>query len=183
MHIDKPIIIVLTIFIILILIFFLVAPEYRNFKSLQSELGIKKAEYNAEYEYYSQIVQNYYNIQNNSEKIEKIDIALPSNPVLADIVYYVQDQASKNGLILKSIFLTKVPSMSDEDSIKNVGFSLSLLGNYKSLESFLNSLEKSSRLFEMDGISFGSGSASTQSTQFQSEDVFQFSMQITTYAY
>ncbi len=183
MHIDKPIIIVLTIFIILLLIFFLVSPEYRNFKTLQLELGVKKAEYNAEYEYYSQITQNYYNIQNNSEKIKKIDIALPSDPVLGDLVYYVQDEALKNGLILKSIFLTKVPSASDEEKIKDIGFSLSLLGNYKALESFLNSLEKSSRLFEINGISFGAGSGSSQSTQFQSQDVFQFSMQITTHAY
>ncbi|MDD3608018.1 MAG: type 4a pilus biogenesis protein PilO [Candidatus Moranbacteria bacterium] len=183
MHIDKPIIIILTIFIILLLIFFLVAPEYRKFKDLQSDLGIKKAEYNAEYEYYSQITQNYYNIQSNSEKIEKIDIALPSDPALANLFYYVQDQSLKNGLILKSMFLTKAPSVSEEENIKDIGFSLSLLGNYKALESFLSSLEKSSRMFEINGISFGSGSASSQENQFQSQDVFQFSMQITTHAY
>lgn len=183
MHINKPIIIALILFIIIILIFFLVFPKYKEFKVLQTELGIKKAEYNAEYEYYSEITQNYYNLQNNAEKIEKINNALPSESSLGKLVYYIQKQADKNGLILKSVFLTKAPS--EGDDIKNIGFSLNLLGNYKALGSFLLSLERSARLFEIEGISFGSGTASSQEieTQFQSQDIFQFTMQITTHAY
>ena len=48
MQIDRPIAIALILFIILLLVFFLVVPEYNTFKSLQTQLGEKKAEYNAE---------------------------------------------------------------------------------------------------------------------------------------
>ena len=55
MQIDRPITIGLILFVILLLIFFLVSPEYKTFVKLQTELGEKKAEFNAEYAYFSAI--------------------------------------------------------------------------------------------------------------------------------
>jgi len=185
MHIDKPIIIALTLFIILLLIFFLVSPEYKKFKVLQTELGIKKAEYTAEFEYYSEIVKNYYQLKSRPDDIKKIDSALPSEPNLGKLVYYIQEEATKNGLVVKNLFLTKSSTSTTSNTIKDLAFSLSLVGNYSSLESFLTSLQSSARLFEIASISFGAGGVSSvmNATQFETESVFSFSMQINTHIY
>jgi Tfp pilus assembly protein PilO len=182
-HIDKPIIIALILFIILLLIFFLVAPEYQRFKDLQSELGIKKAEYNAEYDYYSAIVQTYYDLQSKTADVKKIDSALPSDPNLGKLVYFLQEQSSKSGLMLKSLFLTKAAVSSPGSSIKDISLSLNLIGNYSALESFISSLEKSARLFEIISVTFGSGETSRTETQFQTQSIFSFNMQIDTHTY
>ena len=80
MQIDRPITIALILFIILLLVFFLVVPEYNTFKNLQTELGEKTAEYNAEYDYYHAISKTYYDLQSHQDDIQKIDDALPTDP-------------------------------------------------------------------------------------------------------
>ena len=56
MQIDRPIAIALTLFIILLLVFFLVVPEYNTFESIANDILVKKqAEYKAEFDYYAAI--------------------------------------------------------------------------------------------------------------------------------
>jgi Tfp pilus assembly protein PilO len=193
MRIDRPIVIAVSFFIAILLAYFLVFPEYKNFKSLQNELGIKKAQYNAEYEYFSAITKVYYEIKNRQEDIKKIDDALPTDPVLGKFVYYFYQKTAENGLVAKSLFLSKSSAKEQTGKVNNLTFSLNLIGGYSALENFLKSLEKSSRLLEVTSISFGSqspsGSASqtqlqTQpQTQFQSDGVYSFNLEIKAHTY
>ena len=176
MQIDRPITIAICLFIVLLLIFFLVMPEYNTFKDLRFELGKKRAEYNAEYEYFSAIANIYNEIRGRKESLEKIDDALPGGSNFGNLVYYFQNQASADGLIIKSLSLSKSSSPntsksspssgSDSDkayqqqiNMSDIAFSLNLMGSYSALENFMVSLEKSARLFEIKTISFGSQSA------------------------
>jgi len=182
-RIDKPIIIALTLFIILLLIFFLVSPEYQKFKALQTDLGIKKAEYNAEFDYYAAIAKSYYELKNREEDLEKIDNALPSDPNLGKLSYFIQEESTKNGLILKSLFLTKSSTSATDNTVRDISLSLSLVGTYASLGNFISALENSARLFEVANISFGSGDISSLETQFSTQTIYTFSMQINTNTY
>ena len=65
MTFDRPIAIAITLFIILLLVFFLVVPEYKTFAKLQTELGEKKAEFNAEFDYYAAITKTFDDLQNS----------------------------------------------------------------------------------------------------------------------
>ena len=205
MQIDRPITITICLFIILLLTFFLVMPEYNTFKSLRLELGQKRAEYNAEYEYFSAIANIYNEIQGRKESLEKIDDALPVGSNFGDLVYYFQNQATADGLIIKSLFLSKSSSPNTKKSaqpfsaaengeetyqqqinMSDIVFSLNLMGSYSALENFLVSLEKSARLFEVRTISFGSQSAeqvSEAETQFQTEETYNFNLEIATHSY
>lgn len=162
MHIDRPIAIALIIFIILLLIFFLVLPEYNKFKELRTELGEKKAEYIAQYDYYSAISKVYFELQSRGEDIKKVDDALPQNSNFGEIIYFFQRTAEEKGLVVKNLFLSKSSKINpDKDSsskVKNITFSIDLLGNYSSLGNFITALEKSSRIFEITSISFNSDS-------------------------
>ena len=179
MQIDRPITIALILFIILLLVFFLVVPEYNTFGKLQIDLGEKKAEYQAKYDYYSSIDKIFYELQNRKDEIVKIDNALPENSDLGEIIYFLQETAKSNGLIVKDLFLSKSSLSTSQNntkinSVKDITFSMSVLGDYISLQDFILSLEKSSRIFEVTNISFSSASGSSLQS---------FSLQIKTYSY
>ncbi len=195
MQIDRPITIALILFIVLLLVFFLVVPEYKTFEELRGELGEKKAEFNAEFDYYATVARTYDDLQGRKEDIKKIDNALPSSPEMGGIIYYLQQTATENGLIVKDLFLSKSSlantKTKDASNIKDIIFSMDLLGSHPALESFIKSLENSSRIFEVIGISFGTASTtsvqstqlSAQSQQLQIKQVSDFSLQIKTHSY
>ncbi|MCX6721394.1 MAG: type 4a pilus biogenesis protein PilO [Candidatus Staskawiczbacteria bacterium] len=192
MRIDRPIAIAVILFIILVLVFFFVKPEYKNFRDLQITLAEKKAEYNAQVEYYNAITKTYSDLQAHKDQIKKIDDALPQEPSLGKLVYYLQKTSAENGLIVKSLFLAKAASnlpndQKNKSEMKDITFSMSVLGDYVSLEKFLVSLEKSSRIFETSSISFGSGSTQQPvipgQPQFQTQQIYDFSLQIKTHSY
>lgn len=196
MQIDRPITIAICLFIILLLTFFLAMPEYNTFKSLRLELGKKTAEYNAEYEYLSEIANLYNEIQIRKEDLQKIDDALPIGSNFGNLVYYFQNQTSADGLIIKSLFLSKSSSPgSKSDSneayqpqidMSDIVFSLNLMGSYSALENFIVSLEKSARLFEVKTISFGSQPAEQSfgaEAQFQTEQTHNFNLEVATHSY
>jgi len=162
MYIDRTILTALILFIALVLVFFLVSPEFRIFKDLQTELGIKTAEYNAQFEYYAAISRTYNDLQAVGEDLKKIDDALPTDPAYGKAIYFLQKTAKENGLLVKNLFLAKSsptavnPNLSG--NVKDIVFSADLSGNYEALESFIVALEKSARIFEITNISFSSTS-------------------------
>jgi Tfp pilus assembly protein PilO len=183
MQIDRPIAIAIILFIVLLLGFFLVAPEYQNLKALQVKLAQKTGEFNAQYDYYAQITKDYYDMQSRKDDIQKVDDALPQDSDYGQLVYYFQKRASDNGLILKNMFLSQSSMTND---VKNLVFSLNLLGNYSSLENFIISLEKSSRIFDVSTITFGAASQSSTQTavaQFQQQQTFNFNIEVKTHSY
>ncbi|GEM_PF-907038 len=201
MQIDRPIATAIILFIILLLVFFLVMPEYKMFGKLQTELGQKRAEFNAEFDYYAAIAQSYYDLQSHADDIKKIDDALPKDPDLGRTIYFLQQTAKGNGMMVKDLFLSKSSAnnaQNKDNSIKDIIFSIDVLGDYASLGNFIISLEKSSRIFEVTNISFGSSVNSTavppassltvtvpesSQAQFQTQQIYNFNLQIKTHTY
>ena len=189
MQIDRPITIALIFFVVLLLVFFLVMPEYHTYQGLQQELAQKTAQRNSEFDYYDAINKTYTDLQSDQDNIAKINDALPEDPDLGKIIYFLQDTAAGNGLIAKDIFLSKSSSNSLQESagaVKEVTLSMDLLGDYPSLGSFLSALEQSDRIFEVTNISFGSSdmpAAQSDQSQFQIQQTYVFSLQIKTNSY
>ena len=188
MQIDRPITIALTLFVIVILMFFFVVPEYHKFQSLRQELGEKIAEFNAEHDYYNAIDTTYYQLQTYKDSIAKIDDALPTDSNLGRLVYFIQKTGGDSGVIVNTLFLSKSSSATPGQSVKGLGLSLNVLGSYASLGNFIRALEKSSRLFEVTSISFsssnGTASASSENkTQFQVQQIYSFNLEVKTNSY
>jgi hypothetical protein len=189
MQIDRPIAIAIILFIVLLLIFFLVAPEYRTFKELRTDLGEKIAEFNAEYDYYAEITKTYHTLRARQEDIQKIDDALPEDPNFGKLVYYFQKTSAENGMIIRDLFLSKSSLANASGKANNVNdiiFSMNLIGDYKSLGNFLVSLEKSARLFEVTSISFSSESqvqTSPASLPSQIQQIYTFNLEVKTHSY
>lgn len=186
MHIDRPIIIAIILLATVLLVFFLVRPEYNKFLVLRADLAEKKAEFNAKYEYFSVITEKYFNLQDRKEEIKKIDDALPEGKNLGRLFYFFQKIAAENGLIPKDVLLSKAAATGQQSELSNTNFSLAILGNYSALENFIISLERSARLFEITKISFGSSSksgAKAPLSQFQTQGSFTFSLEVKTQSY
>ncbi len=182
MTIDRPITIALILLTILLLVFFLVVPQYHTFVKLQNNLAEKRAEEKAQREYYVEIAKTHNDLYEHKDDIKKIDDALPKDPALAKLLYYIQDTAKKNGIMVKDLFLSKSSLANQREgvtyNIKEIVFSTNVLGSYVSLGNFLSALENSARIFEVTTISFGSGSSSKSGVISQN-----FSLQIKTYSY
>lgn len=181
MQIDRPITIAIILFAILLLVFFLVVPEYKTFAGLRMQLGEKRAEFNAKFDYYAAITKSHNDLQAHQEDIKKIDNALPAepqDPAIGKIIYFLQETARGEGLVVKNLFLSKSSNSADSDSnlpqaVKDMVFSVDVMGDYPALENFIISLEKSERIFEVTSISFNS----------QSGPPYSFVLQIKTYSY
>src|ERR1035437_8942313 len=98
MQIDRPITVALIIFAAILLVFFFVMPEFKTFGELQTQLGEKKAEYGAEFDYYAAVQRTYFDLQGRQDDIKKIDDSLPQDPSLGRLVYFIQQAALSNGL-------------------------------------------------------------------------------------
>lgn len=192
MNINRPIAIAIILFAALLLAFFFVSPKYREFRALQITEGEKKGEFNAKYDYFSAISKAYFELQNRKDDIKKIDDALPSESEFGRLVYFFQQKADESGLIAKNVFLSKGGPASPGSNVKEIIFSLDLLGSYSSLENFIASLEKSARLFEVKSITFNS-ETSTESASSKSKSAlpkelaqnqtYSFNLEIKTHSY
>lgn len=171
MMVNKFLLIIIIIIITICSVWFLVTPQYKQFKILQTEVSLKEAEYNAKYEYYAEVMKVFSQLEKRQDGLNKIDKALPDNISLAPIIYFLQKKTSESGLIVKDLFFTKASAVSPKDPIKEILFSINVIGNYSSLKNFLLSLEKSANLFEVNSISFSSSpliNIADQSTQSHS---------------
>jgi len=190
MQIDRPIAIAIILFASIILVSILVVPEYKTFKILRVELGEKRAEYKAEFDYYAAITKTYFDLKGRPDDIRKVDNALPQDPNLGQLIYFLQKKAGENGMIVKDLFLSKSSTSTTisgaSGSAKDLIFSINLIGDYVSLQSFISALENSARIFEISNISFNTGSqikAPLPSFQSQINRAYSFNLQIKTYSY
>lgn len=189
MEIDRPIAIAVIVFIIILLMYFFVVPKYFEFKQIQINFSKAQAEYNGKFAYYSEVSRIFTEIENRKDSFEKIDNALPAKSHLADLMYFLQQKGTEAGLIVKSITLTKVGAKTPDNQIKDISFSVDILGTYTSLKNFLSILENSSRLFEVGNIAFGSQITSPapvvqgKTTPTKAQDVYSLKLEVKTQSY
>ena len=191
MTVDRPIAIAIIIFIIILLMYFFVVPKYYEFRDFQVKLSEAEAEYNGKFAYYSEVSKIFRELEDRKEVLNKIDNAIPPKPQLADLIYFFQQKGTESGLIIKNITLTKLAPATSEGGIKEIVFSIDALGNYQSLKNLLFLVEGSSRLFEVENVSFGlqttkQESASQNKTpivQSLAQQLYSFRLEIKTHSY
>jgi len=170
---NKIILTILFFIVSLMLGLLLFLPNYQEFKISQTQIKSTKEEIKQFQDYYSKIEKISEELQKYSEGLAKIDSALPSEPGLTNLYYFLQKNSYQTGLFLKEVGITKVSSLSDMPAIKTYIFPISLMGSYYSFKNFLSSLEKSARLIEVDSISFS----------YSKEDNFTFNLLIRVHSY
>lgn len=145
------------LFISLILATYLFLPQYQEFKEASSQVEQMEAQVLETQRYFSNLSQVLENLRNYEDSLEKIESALPDDPSLASLLNFFQKKSSENGLLLNEISQPKITQKEVKKGIlakvEETYLNLSLSGSYSSLKGFLKTLEKSSRLIEVESIS------------------------------
>lgn len=139
-------------------IYFLL-PKYTEFKNLRDKVSKQELSLQQTKTYYSSLQEISNQLENYKESLQNINSALPQEFSLASLLKFFQLKASENGLILKT-FSTAAGSGEEKGEeeekikIKENYLSLDLIGSISSFENFLKTIEKSSRLVEVENFSF-----------------------------
>ncbi len=151
---------------------FLVWPRYQEFKIKKADVLKKEVELRNLKEYLSGISSLSQELEKYSTELLKIETALPSRFSLPSLMNELQKISSENGLILKSYSLGSLPGQ--ESGFKEFSLTLGISGSYSAFRNFLFILEKSSRLIEVENISFSSP---------EKEKPYDFNLEIKVHSY
>lgn len=185
MEINKPILIVVVFVINLVAIFLFVIPKYEDSSHLDRVLAARQSEYENQSQYRLKLSSALRDLQVREDIVQKVDEALPSNPSLAEIIHFLNKKATENSLSVINITLSHraaATELGTSASIKDISFMVNLTGSYLDLKRFLSSLEKSTRLLQVQTISL----VPTSRTQVVGQQVlknYNFSLEIKTYSY
>lgn len=161
--------------IVFVVGFFLVWPQYQNFRELTAEVRARKTELQYKEEYFSNLRKISEELKNYELEISKIDSALPSDPFLPSLFNFLTKTAAQNGLILKDIGKFSVTSSREKPEIKEIYLEIIVTGSYPAFKNFLSALEKTARFVEVENIAF--------SFPKLEEEMFSFNLKIKAYSY
>jgi Tfp pilus assembly protein PilO len=180
---EKPIFYLTIILITLAVVgIFLVYPLYSETTILKNKLNDRREALANKNIYFSKLRELKDEVSKFSEELEKIKSALPDNSDVIDIVSFMISEASANGLSLDNIGISdySLDNKKSNSEVKKSSLSIAVSGRYQSLKSFISSIQKNSRLFEIDNISLEGSSANEQSGTKQEktsrEDYFKFNI-------
>jgi Tfp pilus assembly protein PilO len=172
---QKVIIYIFIIFLCLILgVIFFGWPEYKNFNNLKLQIEERKAELENKNKYFSELNSISLKLKEYGSDLSKIDSALPTTSIVPDVINFLAEKSSQNGLILEKVKLDKISPLEKDSKIQKISLTLSLSGFYPALRSFVYSLQKSAKLIEVDSIMF---------SESQPGGIFSFNLRIKTYSY
>ena len=158
----------LTLLVIIagLVVIFLIFPQYQNYKILNRELSLKEEEISSRNEYFNSVHSAKQMLDNKKEGLSKIDNALPLGPDPVLILLSIQKEASDNGMVLTKINSLDVEndskkemksiSLEEENSLGKIKVDLSLSGSYGSIINFISSLERNSRIINIDEMKISS---------------------------
>jgi len=186
MEVNRSISTVLIIIITLVLVFLFVMPKYAETKKLEGEVSLKSSELNGLSLYYQKISDLKKEIEKRKESLDKIESSLPVDPPLSGLVYFLQSKTTASSLAIRSMALSQQatnPKVKSVVKIKKITFLLDVVGSYQAMRNFVRSLERSSRIFEIENISFSSASSLQAKVSQNVLQIYSFKLQISTNSY
>jgi len=182
-----------------VLVFVLVLPEFKELGSLRDRLLKQKeetAQIRNKFETTRQAIIQFERLI--PKDIERVNLSLPDKMDLPDLLVLVDSLIAQAGLIGEdinisfpsvkegkpAIFLPQTAGVITPKFIKQEEFSgrgeaninLSVIGSYESFKAFLEQLEKSLRIFDVQSVSF-----STPQTAERIAGAFRFGVSMKTY--
>ena len=91
------------------------------------------------------------------DKLPLLEEAIPSKPELISSLKIVEKLATDNSIIITAMSVSQVPDEVEPSAAPqqtDLGFSISLTGDYPSIRAFVESLQKYRRLFIVQSVSF-----------------------------
>lgn len=191
MEFNKSIIATVTLIITLIILFLFVIPKYQALNTLSEILAKRQIEYDEKFKYHATITQILAEIKKREDVLPKVNSALPSDISFADLIYFLQVKGAESGLAVSSInFSNNATATSNQalakTPVKDIGkiiVSLSASGSYQDLKKFVNLIDTSVRLFQVNAVSFGTPVAQVVKKSSTKADVYSIKLELQTYTH
>jgi len=183
---SRLIFIFLGIVAIIAIGFFLIWPKYQKLESLKIDIENKELELRQTEDYFAKLERTAEDLKEYQDQLSKIDLALPNDSSFAAIslINFVGNASDTNGLILKklksfSITSPKLPAQASgvpaqpQSKVKDVSVDFEVSGSYFALKNFIQTLENSAKIIEVENLSFS----------VEKEEVPSIDLKIKTFSY
>lgn len=185
--------IIICLILSLTLGFFLLWPQYQKFSDERWHVKEKEAERNNQEEYFAHVESLSKDLKGYGEQTSKILSALPSNPDVPALLNFIANASSQNGMNLEKITSFSTSSVdqakktsetsSEKEAVtvskaKEISINFNIRGDYINFKNFISTLERNTRIIEVDSISL-----KKEATQTEGESLPSFSIKIKSYYY
>lgn len=158
---NKSFITPILFFIILLITVYIFLPEFYLFNNSKEELESRNQEIQSIEAYHQKINDTFNELKKYEGELSKINSALPDSYFPPSLFNYLQKTSAESGMFLKGVSLAMVPTKTTkvspggetpEQNIKENYVNINLIGSYNSFKTFLESIEKSSRMIETENV-------------------------------
>ena len=171
------------LFVALLIVVYFIAPEYEKFRNLKQEISERETQVLRIENYFSNLNKVLEDLENYQDSLEKIETGLPEDFSFPSLLAFFAKKSSESGLLLKNMSIGEVQGIKgikgEEKALsktREAYFNLEIVGLYQSLKSFIDSVEKSSRLIEVENFSINTGKG-------ENEEFLDYSVRIKAYSF
>jgi Tfp pilus assembly protein PilO len=182
----------LLIVAVVIIFITLLWPSFNDLQDSKVRVEEKKMELQSKEIYFSNLAKAKESLQEKKSEFTKISSVLPERPSLPSLFRYLQETVSSSGLIFKEISSYNVSKPKDsEGDIQEIHINLEAIGTYNSFKGLISTFENSSKIIEVENISFSGGGTMNDNSTSEDEillsengqESFSFKIKIKTYSY
>jgi len=151
--------IIITSLIVIIGVFILlIYPLYEQIKTLNQEIQIKQQQEESLQNRLTQLKELETNYNKAKDKSQTINIALPNEKQIPEILVQLSNIAGESGMTLTEITPTKEQKEKSASSAssalyKELPLNIKLSGSFKGLKNYLSGIEKNLRIMDTNAIS------------------------------
>ncbi len=152
--INYPIIIAILFLASLIIGLAVLLPKYQDLSATSASVKIEREKVKIEKEYYSSVLSISEELKDYETELSKIGSSLPEDASLPSLLNFLEKAVSQAGLIIDSISPSSSSPSPDLKNVREVRVSMTVSGDYSAFKNLVSILERSSRLIEVENISF-----------------------------
>jgi len=157
----------------------LLAPQYKQLKDIQAELGIENIALNRREEYTTHLELRAVEIDEHQEDLDKVNYAFPPHSQIPWLAEFLAYSLPRVGMVLKDIgaFSSSIIGDDIEKEVVADTLRIKIEGGHDAFLRLLKVLEESARIVEVDKILL-----STPAEELATEDIFEFVLTIRTHS-
>lgn len=131
-------------------------PKYREVRRLRSDLNQQRRVLLQREDYLESLTKTLEEKEERKEELKRVDQGLPPEAEISSLLELLQKSLTETGLIFKQIGKFSKALVKNEGGVElwNSRISIEVSGSYDSFKSFLEKIERSAYIVEVDGVSF-----------------------------
>jgi len=152
--VNYPVIAAILFFVALVIGLAVLLPKYQDLSSTSANIKVEREKLKIEKEYYLNIASISEELKKYDAELSKIGSSLPEDSSLPSLLNFLERAVSQSGMILEGISPSSSSPSSDLKNVREIRVSLAVSGDYSAFKNLVSILERSSRLIEVENISF-----------------------------